>query len=116
MPAPRLTDDRPDRRLALHGDIERGAKVIVSIDGQAQPAFLGETVAAVLMASAHRIFRHTGRSGSGRGFYCGMGMCYDCLVVVDGRPNVRACMTYVRAGMRIETQQGWGDEPGTAST
>jgi predicted molibdopterin-dependent oxidoreductase YjgC len=97
-----------DRRLEPHGDVERGEPVIVWVDDRERTAFLGETVAALLMASGARVFRETHRSGSGRGFYCGMGVCYDCLVVIDGRPNVRACMTYVRAGMRIETQRGWG--------
>lgn len=100
--------DADDRRLAPHGDIERGVPITVSIDGRERPAYLGESVAAVLMASGDRVFRETHRAGAGRGFYCGMGICFDCLVVIDGRPNVRACMTFVRAGMRIETQRGWG--------
>ncbi len=47
-------------------------------------------------------------SGAPRGIYCGMGVCFDCLVVVDGVPNTRACTTLVADGMRIERQVGLG--------
>jgi NADH dehydrogenase/NADH:ubiquinone oxidoreductase subunit G len=40
--------------------------------------------------------------------FCGIGVCFDCLVVVDGVPNTRACMTWVREGMHIERQDGLG--------
>ena len=43
---------------------------------------------------------------SPRGVYCGMGVCFDCLVVVDGVPNTRACVTWVREGMVVARQDG----------
>jgi hypothetical protein len=46
--------------------------------------------------------------GSPRGVYCGMGVCFDCLVVVDGVPNTRACVTWVREGMQVSRQEGFG--------
>ena len=84
--------------------VERGTPVTVSIDGQPVVAYAGETVAAVLLAQGRRTFRQTTRTGQGRGLYCGMGICYDCLVTVDGTPNVRACLTPVAAGTIIETR------------
>lgn len=105
--------DPTDRRLPGHGEVERGEKVMLVVDGGELEAYLGETVAGALMASGIRTFRETFRRKLPRGLYCGMGVCYDCLVVVNGRPSTRACMTYVADGMRIELQRGWGEAPAT---
>jgi len=75
----------------------------LTIDDEPVQAFAGETVATVLLALGRRAFRYTDRFHAPRGLFCGMGVCFDCLVTVDGQPNVRACMTPVRAGMVIET-------------
>lgn len=96
-----------DRRVALHGEVGRGDFVEITINGQRCMAYAGETVATALMAMGIRSFRRTARAGAPRGLYCGMGVCYDCLVVVNGRPNTRACMTYVRDSMEVQLQEGW---------
>ncbi len=80
----------------------------VNVDGQPVEAFLGESVAAALLASGRRTWRHTDKSHAPRGLFCGMGICFECLVTIDGVPNVRACTTPVQAGMVIET----GGHPG----
>jgi predicted molibdopterin-dependent oxidoreductase YjgC len=80
----------------------RGEGITVFIDGQATRAYMGETVAGVLLAEQMRVFRRTAQ-GAPRGMFCGMGICYDCLITVDTRPNVRACMTPVVDGMKILT-------------
>jgi predicted molibdopterin-dependent oxidoreductase YjgC len=83
-----------------------------TFDGQELMAREGETIAAALMAAGRRAFRVTGRRAEPRGFFCGMGICYECLVQVDGRPNVQACRIPVTEGMQVETQRGagsWGD-------
>lgn len=80
-----------------------GATVAVIVDGEPVQAYPGETVATVLLATGRRTFRHTDHLHAPRGLFCGMGVCFDCLVTVDGQPNVRACMTSVRDGMTIET-------------
>lgn len=67
------------------------------------PAYAGETIAGALLASGRRAWRHT-RHGQPRGLFCGIGLCYDCLVTVNGTPNVRACQTSVAAGMVVDTQ------------
>jgi predicted molibdopterin-dependent oxidoreductase YjgC len=92
-------------RLPLGPDIARGPAVEVLIEGRPVTAYLGETVATVLLAEGHLAMRTT-VEGSPRGVFCGMGVCFDCLVVVDDRPNTRACMTFVQAGMRIARQDG----------
>jgi predicted molibdopterin-dependent oxidoreductase YjgC len=94
-------------RLPLGTDIARGPAVEVLIEGRAVTAYLGETVATVLLAEGHLATRTT-VDGSPRGVFCGMGVCFDCLVVVDGVPNTRACVTWVREGMDVARQDGFG--------
>lgn len=92
----------------LDGAVERGAAVQVIVDGEPVSAYEGETVAAALLASGRRALRTTTRTGEPRGVYCGMGSCFDCVMTIDGEPNVRTCQTVVRHGMRVESQRGEG--------
>ena len=74
------------------------------INGEARSVREGLSVAAALLAeTGSPVFRHTERRGEPRGMFCGMGVCFDCLVRIDGTGNLRACMTQVADGMRIET-------------
>jgi sarcosine oxidase subunit alpha len=86
-------------------DSQRENTMTVQVDGRPVAALVGDTVAAVLLAQGIRQFRRTPKRGEPRGVFCGMGVCYECLVTVDGVPNVRACMTAVAPGMNIETGQ-----------
>ena len=107
-------EGRPDAdslRLPETPELRRGAPLEITVDGKPVVAYSGETVAAVLMANGLRGFHVTARRGEPRGLYCGIGVCYECLVVIDGEPGRRACMTSVRGGMRVETQAGWGPPP-----
>ena len=97
------------RRLQLGDELERGPRVTVTIDGRPTTAYLGETVAAVLFAEGSGQTRTT-VGGEPRGVFCGMGMCFDCLVVVDARPNERACLRLAEPGMDVRTQQGTGHD------
>ena len=65
-------------------------------------AYQGETVGAALAALGQRAVRLSEKYGDLRGLFCGMGVCQECRVSVDGVPNVRACMTPVSPGMRVE--------------
>ncbi|MDR2588321.1 MAG: (2Fe-2S)-binding protein [Spirochaetales bacterium] len=78
-------------------------------NGEAIPAKTGEPIAAALLAAGVKVFRETAKRRRPRGIYCGIGRCTDCVMVVDGEPNVRTCVTPARAGMRIETQKGLGE-------
>jgi len=66
----------------------------------------GDSVAAALLADGHAACRDTAVGNVPRGPYCMMGICYDCLVTIDGRPNRQACMTRAREGMAVERQAG----------
>lgn len=81
----------------------RRMPVSVTVDGEPIQAYAGESVATVLLALGRRSFRHTDKHHEPRGIFCGMGICFDCLVTIDGMENVRACMTLVQEGMAIET-------------
>jgi predicted molibdopterin-dependent oxidoreductase YjgC len=93
------------RRLTLGRALARGSAVTIAVDGEPVLAYAGETVATVLIAEGHRATRTT-VGGEPRGVFCGMGVCFDCLVVVDGVPNTRACMTFVAEGMDVRRQDG----------
>jgi predicted molibdopterin-dependent oxidoreductase YjgC len=84
--------------------VERGEQITIYVDEQPIEAYLGETIAAAMIAAGIRQFRHTKKNGDPRGIYCGMGVCYECLVNVDGTHNVRACMTPVADGMKVDTR------------
>ncbi len=72
----------------------------IEVNGQPVTALPGQTVAAALLAAGRRILRHT-PSGAPRGLFCGMGVCFDCLVQIDGLSGVRACLTPARPGMQV---------------
>jgi sarcosine oxidase subunit alpha len=91
-----------DLRIA---SVSRGAKITIVVNGQACSAFEGETVHAALLACGYRVLRKTVKTGQPRGIFCGMGVCYDCLVTIDGVPNQRACMTMVKGGMEIRVDE-----------
>jgi sarcosine oxidase subunit alpha len=89
------------RRLA-----EVGALVTLTVDGRPVAARTGDTVAAALLAAGIDHCRTTPVSGSPRAPYCLMGVCFECLVTIDGVGSRQGCLAPVRDGMRIETQQG----------
>ncbi|MDH5356563.1 MAG: (2Fe-2S)-binding protein [Gammaproteobacteria bacterium] len=70
---------------------------------RAQP---GDSVAAALLAEGVKAFRQIERSNELRGPYCMIGNCFECLVEIDGRPNLQACQYRVRNGMKIRMQRG----------
>jgi predicted molibdopterin-dependent oxidoreductase YjgC len=87
-------------------ELKAGEALAFSFDGRALTARAGDTVAAALLANGIQACRQTPVSGAERGPYCMMGVCFDCLVVIDGIGNRQGCLVPLRAGMRIETQTG----------
>lgn len=83
-----------------------GAVVTIEVDGKPVVAWEGDSVAAALLADGQFDCRSTAVSQSARGPYCLMGVCFDCLVCIDGAPNRQACMVPVRAGMKVQRQRG----------
>ena len=84
-------------------------KVQIHFEGQPLNVPAGISVASALLMSGVRSFRSTPVSGASRAPYCMMGVCFDCLAVVDGVSSVQSCLAPVREGMRIERQQGRPD-------
>jgi D-hydroxyproline dehydrogenase subunit gamma len=80
--------------------------VALSVDGRPIIARTGDSVAAALLAAGILACRSTPVSGAPRAPYCMMGVCFECLVTLDGVGSRQACLIRVRDGMRIETQQG----------
>lgn len=83
------------------GDRPEQRPVTIFVDGRPISAVEGEPIAAALLASGIRVMRRTPRFNKPRGLFCGIGRCTDCIMTVDGEPNVRTCVTPVREGMRI---------------
>ena len=81
-------------------------RVTVHVDGHAVTVSAGDTVAAAVLAAGLPYSRTTTVSGSPRAPYCMMGVCFECLMVVDGVPSRQGCQVTVREGMRIERQLG----------
>ena len=103
MTSPPIRSVPPDHRLTSRAVRPSGEIVRFELEGETIPAYEGETIAAAATAAGIRAFRRT-RQGEARGIYCGMGVCFECLVNVDGRGHQRACMTPVRAGMKVRAQ------------
>jgi hypothetical protein len=83
----------------------------VTIDGVAVRARDGRTVAAVLLGEGRPGWRRTRRRDEWRGLSCGIGVCFDCLVTLNGTPGVRACLMEARHGDVISTEEGSGFAP-----
>jgi sarcosine oxidase subunit alpha len=81
-------------------------RLSIDFEGQTIAAEPGDTVAAALIAAGIRRFRETAVSGSPRAPYCMMGVCFECLVTVDGVGNRQGCLVPVKPGVRIDTQHG----------
>jgi predicted molibdopterin-dependent oxidoreductase YjgC len=90
------------------GREEDRRKISFFFNGEQLSACRGDTIAAALTALGIRVFRYTRKEGSPRGIFCGIGQCTDCLVQVNGVPNVRSCITELEEGMRVEQQSGTG--------
>ncbi|UCF97511.1 MAG: (2Fe-2S)-binding protein [Spirochaetaceae bacterium] len=98
-------------RIQLHpilGDAPQRKTVTINVDGTHVSAYEGEMIASALMAAGIKRLRTTTKHGHSRGVFCAIGRCTDCVMEVDGRPNVRTCVTPVQHGMNVRSQQGLG--------
>jgi D-hydroxyproline dehydrogenase subunit gamma len=87
-------------------DDDARAPVEIFVDGGSVRARTGDTVSAALLASGLDARRATAVSGAPRLPYCMMGVCFDCLVTIDGVGNRQGCLVPVSPGMKIEVQKG----------
>lgn len=98
------------RRIVTHPilNVEKTKTVRFFFEGRELEAFEGETIAAALVANGIDVFGMTEHSRP-RGFYCAIGKCSSCLMIVDDVPNVRSCITLVKEGMKVKRQIGRGE-------
>ncbi|MEA5083471.1 MAG: (2Fe-2S)-binding protein [Lachnospiraceae bacterium] len=90
------------------GEIKKGKSVKFTFDGKEMEGYEGEPIAAALKAAGVMTHRHTAKFDSPRGIFCAIGRCTDCVMIVDGRPNIRTCVTALQEGMCVQTQYGAG--------
>jgi hypothetical protein len=89
----------------IHG-IEPGRALEFTFEGKTLSGFAGESVASALMRAGIRGQRSTLRRSAPRGYYCGMGLCWDCAVHVEGEGVVRSCGFMLRPGLRVKAADG----------
>ncbi len=82
--------------------------VSFTFDGEPMLAVQEQTIAAALIDQGIVSWRTTRVDERPRGLLCGIGVCYDCLITLNGEPNVRACITRVEPGDDIRRQDGVG--------
>ncbi|MFI8993639.1 (2Fe-2S)-binding protein [Streptomyces sp. NPDC053542] len=103
----RAADDATGRRP------ERPLRI--TVDGEPVTGIAGQSIAGVLLAAGRTSWR-TARSGAPRGVFCGIGVCFDCVLTVNGAPDVRACRRRAADGDVVTTQsRADGDEVRTQS-
>jgi predicted molibdopterin-dependent oxidoreductase YjgC len=80
--------------------------VNITFNGQSRRVPAGISVAAALLGSGEMRLRASPVSGAPRAPYCMMGVCFECLVEIDGVPNRQGCLTAVQEGMQVRSQEG----------
>ena len=96
-------DDHP-----ILGQFEKGPKIQFTFDGKSMEGFEGEPIAMALRSNGVLIHRYTTHRNEPRGMFCAIGRCTDCIMVVNGQPNIRTCVEPLQSGMVVETQKGKG--------
>lgn len=98
-----------DMRIHEHpilGEVKKGRKVTFLLDGKPMEGYEGEPIAAALKAAGVMVHRYTTKEHKPRGIFCDIGRCTDCVMVVNGKPNIRTCVTPLEEGMDVRTQYG----------
>ncbi len=89
-------------------NLDTSKTVTIYFDGQPIEALEGEPIAAALINAGVHAFRTTPKLHQPRGIFCAIGRCTDCMMIVNGVPNTRTCVTAVEDGMQVQTQHGLG--------
>lgn len=85
--------------------VDRGEPFTIQVDGKPVTAYHGETLATVILATSTKIMRKTLKNQSPRSYYCGMGICNECIVTIENGIMVRACQTLAQPFMKIKTDK-----------
>lgn len=88
------------------GETPERKEVTFLYDGKEMKGYEGEPIAAALKAAGVMVHRHTKKRDEPRGIFCAIGRCTDCVMIVNGKPNVRTCITPLEEGMEVQTQYG----------
>lgn len=89
---------------------DSGSKIPFSFEKQSLIGEPGDSIASALVRNAQLLCRRNDE-GDGRGIFCGMGVCNECAVEVDGKPGVLSCMTALQPGMNVGVQEQYRDAP-----
>ena len=98
-----------DVRIKTHpilGDTPQRKEVNFCFDGKQLTGYEGEPIAAALKNAGVMVHRYTAKRHEPRGIYCAIGRCTDCVMIVNGKPNIRTCITPLEEGMDVKTQYG----------
>jgi sarcosine oxidase subunit alpha len=87
--------------------IDQSRIISISYDGREIRGYSGDTVASALFGEGRRIFSRSFKYHRPRGLLCCSGDCPNCIMEIDGKPNVRTCRTQIRDGMRVMSQHAW---------
>jgi ferredoxin len=85
--------------------VKRGEPFTIRVDDDVIIAYEGETLATALLASGKEIIRRTLKDKSPRSYYCGMGICNECLVTLENGNRVRACQTFAAPSLKVKTHE-----------
>ena len=88
------------------GPSPEGKMVKFYYNGTPMEGLEGESIMAALKVNGVMVHRYTAKTHEPRGVFCAIGRCTDCVMIVNGKPNVRTCITPLEAGMKVETQYG----------
>ncbi|GAA0462692.1 proline dehydrogenase [Paractinoplanes deccanensis] len=100
-----MTTTGPARLEAADDPVSPGptSEIAIVVDGSEIRGLAGQTIAGVLLAAGRQSWRTTARQGRPRGVFCGIGVCFDCLVTVNGLRDVRACQRHAADGDEVST-------------
>jgi hypothetical protein len=96
--------EKPGATGVRVADVTRGRRIVVICDDEPVEAFEGETIATALLAAGRRTLGRSARLGRPRGLFCGMGVCFECAMTIDGSVGIRACLTDARHGMVLRSK------------
>lgn len=88
------------------GEFELKKTVNFMYNGALLQGFEGEPIAIALKNAGVQVHRYTQKRHEPRGIFCAIGRCTDCVMVVNGKPNIRTCVTPLEEGMTVQTQYG----------
>ncbi len=97
-------------RIKEHPILEFSEQEVIhfTYNGKQVEGISGDTIASALHHLGIRKLSHSIHEKRARGFYCAIGNCASCNMIVDGVPNVRTCVTLLKEGMKVKTQDNKG--------